>query len=315
MGFIEHDRLLFLGRGTSPRADIHVADYARGRLPRRSLQPALRCATFCGMNQTSALFGDLLRDWRQRRRLSQLDLALAAEVSQRHLSFIECGRAQPSRDMVVRLVEHLNVPVRERNALLVAAGYAPLHRERPLTDPALTAARDAVALVLAAYEPFPALAVDRHWTIVAANSAVQRLIDGLGRELLQPPQNALRISLHPKGLAPLIVNYGEWREHVLLRLARQIDQSADPQLRALRDELRSYPAPSAPARHKRSSEKPTADVAVPFQLQSGAGVLSFLCTTTVFGTPIDITLTELAIEAFLPADPVTAEALRGLAGS
>lgn len=267
------------------------------------------------MQTASAPFGALLRDWRQRRRMSQLDLALSADTSQRHLSFVESGRSQPSREMVVRLAEHLGVPVRERNSLLVAAGYAPLHRERPLDDPALSAARQAVELVLAAHEPFPALAIDRQWTIIAANAAVSRLLSGVAAELLEPPRNALRISLHPGGLAPRIVNYGQWREHVLARLARQIDQTADPELRALRDELRSFPTPSAAARHRRTASALPADVAVPFQLETEAGVLSFLSTTTVFGTPIDITLSELAIEAFLPADPHTAEILRKLAAA
>lgn len=265
------------------------------------------------MQPTQAPFGTLLRDWRQRRRMTQLDLALSAEVSQRHLSFVESGRAQPSREMVVRLAEHLDIPVRERNTLLVAAGYAPLHRERPLTDPALAVAREAVALVLAAYEPFPALAVDRHWIIIAANGAVSRLIGGVDPSLLEAPQNALRITLHPNGLAPFIVNYGEWREHVLQRLARQIDQSADPQLLSLREELAAYPAPSVAARHRRGNDQGVADVAVPFQLQTPAGTLSFLSTTTVFGTPVDVTLSELAIEAFLPADRQTAETLREVA--
>lgn len=265
------------------------------------------------MQTAPAPLGALLRDWRRRRHMSQLDLALSAEVSQRHLSFVESGRSQPSRDMVVRLAEHLGVPLRERNALLVAAGYAPLHRERPLDDPALGAARQAVELVLEAHEPFPALAVDRHWTIVSANSAVGRLLSGVAPELLQPPRNALRISLHPGGLAPRIVNYGEWCEHVLARLSRQIDQTADPELRALRDELRSYPAPSTATRRHRPKSAIPADVAVPFQLETEAGVLSFLSTTTVFGTPIDITLSELAIEAFLPAEQHTLETLRSLA--
>ena len=188
--------------------------------------------------------GDLLREWRQRRRMSQLDLASEAEISTRHLSFLETGRALPSRDMVLHLAEQLEVPLRERNILLVAAGFAPVFAERPLADPALQAARKAVDLVLAGHEPYPALAVDRHWTLVAANGAVGRLIAGADAPLLQPPVNVLRLSLHPKGLAPRIANLPEWRAHLLARLHRQIEVSADPVLAELMRELAAYPVPS-----------------------------------------------------------------------
>jgi transcriptional regulator with XRE-family HTH domain len=257
--------------------------------------------------------GDLLREWRQRRRLSQLDLASEAEISTRHLSFLETGRSQPSRDMVLHLAERLEIPLRERNLLLVAAGFAPVFPERPLQDPALDAARKAIDLVLAGHEPYPALAVDRHWQLVAANSAVTRLMAGAEASLLRPPVNVLRLSLHPQGIAPRIANYHEWRAHLLVRLRRQVDLTADPVLTALLTELAAFPAPpgAKPARPIRNGDQ---SVVVPFQLTTDAGVLSFVSTTTVFGTPLDITLSELALESFFPADAATADALRRLAG-
>jgi transcriptional regulator with XRE-family HTH domain len=258
--------------------------------------------------------GELLREWRQRRRLSQLDLALDADVSTKHLSFVESGRAQPSREMVLHLAEQLEVPLRERNMLLVAAGFAPVFRERQLQDPALASARRAIDLVLAGHEPYPALAVDRHWTMVAANGAVARLAGGADPSLLQPPVNVLRLSLHPRGLAPRIANLAEWRAHLLERLRRQIDVSDDPVLASLLEELRGLPAPGASASRKPAVNGEFAGVVVPLQLVTDAGTLSFFSTTTVFGTPVDITLSELAIEAFFPADAATGEALRQLAG-
>lgn len=264
---------------------------------------------------SSGPFGTLLREWRQRRRLSQLALALDADVSQRHLSFVESGRAQPSRAMVLRLAERMHVPLRDRNRLLLAAGYAPTFAERPLSDPALAPAREAVERVLAGHEPYPALAVDRHWTLVAANRAVAPLLDGIAAELLAPPVNVLRLSLHPGGLAPRIVNLAEWRAHLLERLAQQVAASADATLIALHEELSSLQVPSPTPR---AAVAPTADrapagagVFVPLQLETGDGVLTLLSTTTVFGTPIDVTLAELALECFFPADDVTAERLRG----
>ena len=258
--------------------------------------------------------GDLLREWRQRRRMSQLDLSLEADISTKHLSFLETGRSQPSRDMVLLLAEQLEIPLRERNVLLVAAGFAPIFAERRLEDPALQAARKAVDLVLAGHEPYPALAVDRHWTLIAANGAVGRLIGGADASLLQPPVNVLRLSLHPKGLAPRIANLPEWRAHLLARLRRQIEVSADPILTELLRELGAYPAPGA-ARSRPANEREYAGVLVPLQFTTEQGVLSFFSTTTVFGTPLDITLSELALESFFPADAVTGEALRRLAGS
>jgi transcriptional regulator with XRE-family HTH domain len=266
------------------------------------------------MTQTQSV-GDLLREWRQRRRMSQLDLSLEAEISTKHLSFLETGRSQPSREMVLNLAERLEVPLRERNVLLVAAGYAPVFRERKLEDPALQAARKAMDLVLAGHEPYPALAVDRHWTLVAANAAVGRLIGGADPSLLRPPVNVLRLSLHPKGLAPAIANLAEWRAHLLHRLRQQIEVSADPVLSELMAELSAYPVPHAHTPPRPSRETDYGSVVVPLQMTTPNGVLSFFSTTTVFGTPLDITLSELALESFYPADAATAEALRALAGA
>jgi transcriptional regulator with XRE-family HTH domain len=254
-----------------------------------------------------ASFGALLREWRQRRRISQLDLALDAEISSRHLSFIETGRSQPSRDMVLRLADQLDVPLRERNALLLAAGYAPIYAERSLDDPALGSVRAMIDRVLKGHEPFPAVAIDRHWTLIAANAAVAPLLVGCDGVLLAPPVNVLKLSLHPAGLSPRIANLPQWREHLLSRLRRQIAHSADPVLAALLAELSDYPAPSSDRRT--TSHGDDVEIAVPLQIATDAGVLSFLGTSMVFGTPRDITLSELAIEAFLPADAFTLSAL------
>jgi transcriptional regulator with XRE-family HTH domain len=256
--------------------------------------------------------GSHLREWRQRRRMSQLDLACEANISSRHLSFVETGRAQPSRDMLLHLAERLRIPLRERNMLLLAAGYAPVFPERRLSDPALSAARKAVDLVLAGHEPYPALAVDRHWNLVAANRAVAPLIADADPKLLAPPVNALRLSLHPHGLAPRIANLAEWREHLLTRLRHQIDLSADSILVELYSELASYRPPQVTTLHGRSAPADYGGVVVPLQLRTDAGTLALFSTTTVFGTPIDITLSELAIEAFFPADAATTDALRQL---
>jgi transcriptional regulator with XRE-family HTH domain len=260
------------------------------------------------MNATPPV-GRLLREWRQRRRLSQLDFAAEAEISSKHLSFLETGRSQPSRDMLLRLAELLEVPLRERNAMLIAAGFAPMFAERSLSDPALKAARDAVELVLKGHEPHPALAIDRHWTMLAANSAVAALLGGVDPALLKPPVNVLRLSLHPDGVAPRIVNLAQWRAHLFARLRRQIDISADPVLSALLDELMEYPAPAANAREARID---ASSVVVPLQLAMEGAVLSFISTTTVFGTPIDVTLSELALESFFPADAATAAIVRAM---
>ena len=252
--------------------------------------------------------GEHLREWRLRRRLSQLDLALEADISARHLSFLETGRAQPSRDMLLHLAEQLDVPLRERNVLLVAAGYAPVFRERSLEDPALAAARTAIELVLAGHEPFPAIAVDRHWRLVAANEAVELLLRGVDQDLLQQPVNVLRVALHPNGLAPRTVNLAEWRAHLLARLRRQIELTADPDLIKLLDELQKYPAARSPK--PPSAAPPGAAIVLPFQLQTEHGVVTLISTVTVFGTPIDVTVAELALECFYPADAATADILQ-----
>lgn len=258
------------------------------------------------MSSSHTPVGEHLREWRQRRRMSQLDLALDAEISTRHLSFLETGRAHPSRDMVMLLAEQLDVPLRERNVILVAAGFAPVFPERPLDDPALGAARRAVDMILAAHEPYPAILVDLRWNLVAANAAAQPFMAGVAPELLEGPVNVLRLSLHPKGMAPRIANLAEWRSHLLERLRRQIELTADPGLIELAAELRSYPVP--PASDRRPED--LGGVAVPLQLMTDTGVLSFISTATVFGTAVDITLAELTLETFFPADAVTAEALR-----
>lgn len=260
------------------------------------------------MSDAAKNFGPLLREWRQRRRISQLDLALEGNISTRHLNFLETGRARPSRDMVLHLAEHLDVLLRDRNILLTAAGFAPVFGERPLNDPALGLARQAVELVIQGHEPYPAVAVDRHWTLVAANAAVPMLLDGVDAALLQPPVNVMRLALHPAGLAPRTVNLAEWRSHLLERLRRQVEASADPVLVALLEELRTYPAPRAP--RPPPPARDYAGMVVPYELVTDMGVLAFFSTITVFGTPIEVTLSELALECFYPANAATAEILK-----
>jgi transcriptional regulator with XRE-family HTH domain len=257
-------------------------------------------------------FGTHLREWRQRRRMSQLDLAHEAAISTRHLSFVETGRSVPSREMVLRLAERLDVPLRERNAMLVSAGYAPMYRERPLHDPALAPAREAVDLILKSHEPWPALAVDRHWNLLAMNAMVPHLLAGVDPSLVQPPANVLRLSLHPQGLAPKIANLQQWRAHLFERLRHQVQVTGDPVLADLLEELRAYPVPEGSDTHLAGE---LLGVAMPFQFRTDAGMLTFISTTTVFGTPVDVTLQELALETFFPADAFTAGAMRQLAAT
>ncbi len=264
------------------------------------------------MMSTTSTIGDHIRDWRQRRRMSQMDLALEADISTRHLSFLETGRSQPSREMVLLLAEQLSIPLRERNVLLVAAGFAPVYSQRALDDPALAAAREAVDLVLKGHEPYPALAVDRHWNLVAANAALMPLVGDVDHALLKPPVNVLRLSLHPGGLASRIVNFAEWRDHLLARLHQQVDVTGDGVLMKLMEELRAYPTPPGQRRDV-APRRDYAGVLVPLQLAMPERVLTLFSTTTVFGTPVDVTLSELAIEAFFPADPDTAATLRAMA--
>jgi transcriptional regulator with XRE-family HTH domain len=251
--------------------------------------------------------GELLRGWRQRRRVSQLDLSLGAAVSARHLSFIETGRARPSREMVLHLAERLEVPLRERNGLLLAAGYAPAYGEHSLDDPEMAAARTALDRFLLAHEPYPAIVVDRAWNIMASNTAVGLLLDGVAPHLLEAPANALRIALHPEGVAPRITNLAEWSGHLVERLGRRAAITGDDELARLHDELLTYPGiQGEPPR----GDAAGAEIALPLRLRHGTGELTFLSTQMTFGTAIDITLAELSLEAFYPADAVTAEACR-----
>lgn len=305
--------------------------------------------------------GDHLRIWRKRRGMSQLDLALDAAISQRHLSFVESGRSRPSREMVLRITERLELPLRERNAVLLAAGYSPTFGERSLDDPAMANARAAIELILNGHEPYPALAVDRHWNLVMANDAVFALLAGVENQaLLAAPINVLRLSLHPGGLAPRIANLAQWRGHLLDRLRRQIIASRDDVLVSLHRELAAYPdgsiregnipkgdgpagnlvagdlpAGDLPARNHASGDRAagnlpaghgherhgqsaaTADfggVLVPLKLSTSTGLLSLLSTTTMFGAPRDVVLSEIAIEAFFPADESTRSLLKQTSG-
>ncbi|GAA1527219.1 helix-turn-helix transcriptional regulator [Actinomadura kijaniata] len=248
--------------------------------------------------------GDLLREWRHRRGLSQLDLAIQADVSARHVSFVETGRTIPSSAMVLRLAEHLGVPLRERNRLLVAAGHAPVVRERPLEDPDLASARDALEQILRGHEPYPALAVDRRWNLLSANAAIDVFLEDVEPSLLEPPVNMMRLGLHPDGFAPRLRNLDQVRAHLLPRLARQVAGSGDPELSALYEELLSYgpeddPPPPDPA-----------DIALPLRIRHRGAELCFINTVTTFGAAFDVTLEEIAVEAYFPADDATARFFR-----
>lgn len=270
---------------------------------------APRAAVMIRAMKANRDIGVHLREWRQRRHLSQLELATELDISARHLSFVETGRSQPSRGMVLKLAARLEVPLRERNSLLVAAGFAPMYASRPLTDPALASARAAVELVLAGHEPYPALLVDRYWNVVSMNRAVAPLLDGVDAMLLTEPLNALRVSLHPRGVAPRIENLAQWRAHALARVARDVEVSADPALAALLAELREYPGGEVDL-----SAEDFNGVVVPLRLRTPTGTLSMFTTTTVFGSAVEITLSELVLEAFYPADEFTATAFRQMAG-
>ena len=246
--------------------------------------------------------GDLIREWRQRRRLSQLDLAIAANVSSRHLSFVETGRSRPTSEMILHLAEHLDVPLRDRNALLLAGGFAPAYPERGLAEPELQAVRNALRRVLDGHEPYPAAVVNRWWELVDANAGIALFTGGVSPELLEPPVNVLRLSLHPDGMAPRIANLPEWRAHLLARLHRQAEATGDQRLVALHEELAAYPG-------GRAGTPGPADVVVPLRYRTAQTELSFLSITAVIGTPMDVTVEELAIESFYPADVQTAKAL------
>ncbi|MGI8691879.1 MAG: helix-turn-helix domain-containing protein [Geodermatophilaceae bacterium] len=252
--------------------------------------------------------GMMLRDWRRRRRRSQLDLALDAGVSARHLSFVETGRSRPSRSMVLLLAEQLEVPLRDRNQLLLAAGFAPTFVQRPLGDPEMAPIRDALEVVLKGYEPYPALVVDRLWNLVAANASVPLLLQGVDADLLTPPMNVLRVSLHPRGAAGQIINLAQVRAYILDRLARDAAVTAAPELVELHRELLAYPG---------GIERDGVDhgLAVPLRMRAGEHELAFISTVTTFGTAVDITTAELSVEAFLPADAETAQLLPILAAN
>ena len=248
--------------------------------------------------------GTVLRQWRERRRLSQLELALEAGVSARHLSFVETGRSKPGRDMLLGILGELDVPLREQNRLLLAAGHAPAFPERALAGPELAPVREALDQILRGHEPYPAVVVDRTWNLVAANSATRALMSGVDVEpaLLEPPINVLRLGLHPRGFGALVVNLGEWRAHFLERLERQIALTGDSELAALAEEIASYPIPA-------TESGPDAIVQVRVRLRDG-GELSFFGMFATFDTPFDVTSSELAVELLFPADGVTATALR-----
>ncbi|MDQ0936962.1 helix-turn-helix domain-containing protein [Streptomyces turgidiscabies] len=264
--------------------------------------------------------GPLLRAWRERRRVSQLELALRADSSARHISFVETGRSRPSEELLLRLAEHLDVPVRERNALLVSAGYAPRYRETPLDDPALESLRDGVERLIQGYEPYPAFVVDATYDILAANRGILMLLDGLPESVLAPPLNAMRLTLHPEGLAPRIRNLPEWRGHLLAQMERQIALHRSAPLRALYEEVAAYPVPEveggradpAPDSASASASAFAFAFALPMRIEHEGRLLSFVSSISTFNTPMDITVAELAIETLLPADPATVKYLHSM---
>ncbi|WP_345260206.1 helix-turn-helix transcriptional regulator [Streptomyces hundungensis] len=277
--------------------------------------------------------GPMLRGWREQRRISQLELALRADSSARHISFIETGRSRPSEEMILRLAEHLDVPVRERNSLLLAAGYAPHYAQTRLDDPSMSALREGMERLLRAYDPYPAVVVDATYTVLAANRGMGILLDGVAPHLLTPPVNAMRLTLHPEGLAPRIHNLPEWRGHLLEQMERQIALLRNDDLRELYEEVAAHPvcsarpvppSPSAPSAPSLTSTPANADgsgdasahaafpFALPLRIEHAGTVLSLISTIATFNTPMDVTVSELAIETFLPADPETATYLQSL---
>lgn len=257
--------------------------------------------------------GDVLREWRRRRHLSQLEMSCTSAVSTRHLSFIENGRTRPSREMLLHLADRLEMPLRERNRLLLAAGYAPLFGERSLDAPEMAPVREAVERFLTAHEPYPAAVHDQRWNLVSANRGMELLVAGIDPALLAPPANVLRATLHPDGLARHIANFSEWSSHLLRRLEREISITGDPQLAALYDEFLSYPGvyrEDAPL-----PSDPSRDIVVSLRIRHEGGELGFFSTVTSFGTPLDATVADLTIEAFYPADRETASRLSHLLAS
>ncbi|MET8078547.1 helix-turn-helix transcriptional regulator [Streptomyces sp. NPDC005303] len=256
--------------------------------------------------------GPLLRAWREQRRVSQLELALRADSSARHISFVETGRSRPSEEMVLRLAEHLEVPVRERNALLLAAGYAPRFPETPLDDPALDAVREGIERLIQGYEPYPALVFDAGYHVVAANRGIMMLLEGVPEFLLQPPLNTMRLTLHPEGLAPRIRNLREWRGHLLEQMRRQIALRRSERLRELYEEVAAYPVPDPEEFDDGQPPEQVPYFALPMRIEHEGRTLSFISSTSTFNTPMDVTVAELAIETFLPADPATVKHLHSL---
>ncbi|MFE1952527.1 MULTISPECIES: helix-turn-helix domain-containing protein [Streptomyces] len=255
--------------------------------------------------------GRLLRGWREQRRVSQLELALRADSSARHISFVETGRSRPSEELILRLADHLDVPVRERNALLLAAGYAPRFTETSLDDPSLGALREGLERLLRGYEPYPAFVVDATYNVVAANNGIALLMESLPEHLLAPPLNAMRLTLHPEGLAPRIRNLREWRGHLLAQMERQIALSRSEPLRELYEEVAAYPVPEDAGQEP---DEPVPYFALPMVIEHDGHVLSFVASISTFNTPMDVTVAELAIETLLPADPATVKYLQAAAG-
>ncbi|MFD0271055.1 helix-turn-helix domain-containing protein [Streptomyces sp. NPDC127106] len=258
----------------------------------------------------SGSVGSLLRSWRERRGISQLELAGRADSSARHISFIETGRSRPSQEMVLRLADRLDVPVRERNALLLAAGYAPHYAQTPMDDPAMGTLREGLERLLTGYEPYPALVVNAMYDVVAANRGIAMLLDGLPEHLLTPPLNAMRITLHPEGLAPRIHNLSQWRGHLLAQMERQIALARSAPLRALYEEVAAYPVAARPG--DAEPAEPVPYIALPLVIEHDGHRLSFVSSIATFNTPMDVTVAELAIETMLPADPATVKYLRSL---
>lgn len=252
--------------------------------------------------------GQLLREWRERRRLSQLELSIQAEISTRHLSFVETGRSRPTPEMILRLTEHLEVPLRERNQLLLAGGYAPAYPQHGLDAPELANVRAALRQVLTGHEPYPALVINRWWEMLDANAAVAVLTAGLPEQLLQPPVNVLRLSLHPDGLAPRIANLAQWRAHLLGQVRQRAEQTGDARLAELHQELLDYPGGD-------DTTLPANNVVLPLRLRTDAGELSFFSVAARVETAADVTVDELVIESFYPADEITAQRLRAVSPS
>jgi len=270
---------------------------------------ALHTGNYAGAMTVHQLpFGVLLRRWRERRRMTQADLALTAKSSTRHLSCLETGRSQPSREMIARLAEYLGIPLRDQNALLLAAGFAPGFKERSMAE--LEAAKAAVDSVLQAHKPYPAFAVDRHWNVVLSNSALPQLYEGCSADLLRPPVNAVRLILHPAGMGPRIVNFAAWRAHTLGVLRQQIETRADPVIQGLLAEVAAYPVPANAETCE--SQEGSQHLVTPLRIATRLGMVSFLNTVTVFGTPNDVTLAELALEMLFPADSQTIEIAKNM---